>query len=164
MKTISVVLVLLSLSAVTWPQNDAPPVLRGAAHCLWAENFELGKPGSSALTLGYTIDKKSYPGQTVMYVVSYTKQDRSKGLVYTIFITESDGKTSFNIQNNATFRRSKNGVDFTGEPLGGVWTHQQLISAIESIAQQPTFTIGVVDAFATTHSTQCESYTDNRQK
>jgi hypothetical protein len=164
MKIQSVVPVLIFLSAVAWAQDGALPVLRNAAHCLAVGNFEMGKPGSSALRLGYVIDKESYPGETVMYVVSYTNEDRSKGLVYAIFLTEKDGKSAFNIQNNATFGNSKKGIDFRNPPLGGVWTQQHLIGAIEQIQKQPTYTISVTEAFGPAASIVCESYTDNPHK
>ncbi len=155
---------LIFLGAVAWAQDGAPPVLRDATHCLAVKNFEMGRPGSSALRLGYVIDKESYPGQTVIYVVSYTTEDRSKGLVYTIFPTEKDGKSSFNIQNNATFVNSKEGIDFRNPPLGGGWTQQHLIGAIEQIQKQPTYTISVTEAFGSAASIVCESYTENLHK
>ncbi len=129
-----------------------------------AENFEMGKPGSSALRLGYFIDKEAYPGETVMYVVSYTNEDRSKGLAYTIFLTQKDGKSSFNIQNNTKFVNSKEGIDFVNPPLGGAWTQQHLTGAIEQIQKQPTYMISVVEAFGPDASIVCESYRDNLHK
>jgi|HubBroStandDraft_5_1064220.scaffolds.fasta_scaffold413074_2 hypothetical protein len=164
MKKNTVVLSLIFLSTVTRAQDGTPNVLRDAAHCLAVENFELGKPGSTAIRLGYVIDKESYPGETVMYVVSYTKEDRSKGLVYTIFLTEKDGKSSFNIQNNATFVSSKKDIHFRNPPLGGVWTQQHVMGAIEEIQKQATYTLGVTEAFSLSASTTCDSYVGNLHK
>lgn len=124
----------------------------------------MGKPGSSALSLGYTIDKESYPNETMMYVVSYTKEDRSKGLVYTLFLSRKDGKSGFDIQNNANFLKSDEGIGFPGPPLGGGWTQQHLKSAIEQIQKQPMYTMSVMEAFGPSTSIVCESYRDNLHK
>jgi hypothetical protein len=116
------------------------------------------------LSFGYVLDEKSYPGEKVAYVVLYSSSDRSHGMAFTVFLNEQRGKRVFNIQNNATFIRTKGDVIFTGtgEPLGGIWTHQHLVSAIKQIERQPRFDIPV-RKLRPSPLVYCEAYTDRQR-
>ena len=167
MKKISLVVLLLScIAATAWSQEPTPQLLIRAAHCLSVKNF-LPRSKATALTFGYLVDEESYPGEKVIYVVTYAAPTKSKGLVFAVFLTEHGDYQVFNIQNNASFVLSKNdihGVSFVNPPLGGVWTQERLASAIERIEKQPRFTIPVRDFLASDTSTSCESYTDPQPK
>lgn len=75
---------------------------------------------TATLTFGYLLDSKSYPNDRVLYIVVYTNQQRSRGMVFSIFLDQEAAQEIFNIQNNAEFVRStkegaafrKEGVDF----------------------------------------------------
>jgi len=140
--------------------------LTHAAHCLATKHF-LPLSKHRELTFGYLVDEKSYPGQKIMYVVSYVAPMRSNGLVFAIVLTEQDDHQVFDIQNNASFVLSKHdihGVSFVTPPLGGDWTQERLASAVERIEKQPRFTIKVRDFVVADASTSCESYTDPQPK
>lgn len=104
-------------------------------------------------------------GRRFFNVVDYSGPGRSEGMVFTIFLEKKDGRQIFNIQNNARFVRSKDGmqgIDFVDPPLGGTWTQQHLVSAIKQIERQPRFTLSASDLVEPSAPTQCESYTDKR--
>lgn len=160
MKQIVVAIVFcVSLSARAGAQTSE--LLLHATQCLAAKNF-LPASKASSLNFGYLLDIKSYPGEEVLYLVQYTRSDRSRGLVYAVFFTEQHGQQTFNIQNNATFVRSKDGIDFCSPPLGGVWTQQHLVAAIEQIEQEPTFAVPTNDLSSPSSLIRCEAYTDKR--
>ena len=142
-------------------QERSPNVLLHAAQCLAAKDF-LAPSTAAALSFGYLLDVKSYPGEKLVYVVRYTGSDRSHGEAFTVFVTERQGQQVFNIQNNATFVRTKGGVEFArnGDPLGGIWTQQHLVSAIKQIELQSSFRIPVRKLRAPP-LIRCEAYTDN---
>lgn len=167
MKKISLVILLIAcFGATVHAQQQIPPLLFRAAHCL-AVKEELPRSKARALTFGYLVDEQSYPGTKVMYVVIYAAPARSSGLVFAIVLTQRDDHEVFDIQNNASFVLSKRepiGVSFVNPPLGGTWTQEHLASAIKQIEKQPRFTIPVRDFVVADASTSCESYTDPQPK
>ncbi len=130
-------LVLSCLSSTFYAQDQPPKVLLGAAHCLAIGQQDwlgLVHRKVTELNIDYLVDAGYYPGETVLYLVDYTVPSRSEGLVFAIFLRRRDGRRVFDIQNNAKFRRSDNGVqgvDFVDPPLGGTWTQQHLVSVIK---------------------------------
>jgi len=156
------VFLLTYVAVAAYSQEQAPKLLTRAAHCLAVRNM-VPSSRATARSFGYFIDADSYPGEKVLYVVNYAAPERSNGFVFTIFLAEQNGHTVFNIQNNATFVLSKNGVHgvtFVDPPLGGGWTQEHLASAIERIEKQPRFRIPTKDFLAADPSIHCESYTD----
>ncbi len=164
MKTTCITLLLYCLSTAVFSQDQPPKLLVEAAQCL-ATKKHLPPSKATALSFGYLVDAKSYPGEKVLYVVDYSGPGRSEGMVFTIFFEEKGGRQTFNIQNNARFVRSKDGIegiDFPDPPLGGTWTQQHLVSAIKQIERQARFTFPASDLVGPSASTQCESYTDKK--
>jgi hypothetical protein len=130
--------------------------------CLVAKQL-LPTFGSNALDFVYTLDSKSYPGETVLYVVEYLKEDKSEGMIYTVFMTDRHGEQVFNIQNNARFkwpRRAGGEIDFVDPPLGGTRTQEHLISALKQIHDQPGHAIPSEAIRSVSKGVECESYTD----
>jgi hypothetical protein len=155
-------LLLVSYAATARPQERPPQLLIRAAHCLAVKNF-FPRLKVTELTFGYLVDKKSYPGKKVIYVVTYAAPARSDGFVFAIVLTQRDDHQVFDIQNNASFVLSKrdiHGVSFVTPPLGGDWTQERLASAVERIEKQNRFTIPLRDILAAEPSIRCESYTD----
>jgi hypothetical protein len=170
MKTSALKPVLLSMliffSCSSRGQEDGAALLNQAVHCLAAKRFlPLSKMTDGSF--GYVLDEKSYPGEKMLYVVKYPKPSRRYGLVFTIFVTDHDGRRDFNIQNNAGFNASKDsdeGVSFTNPPLGGSWTQEHLVSAIKQIAKQPTVALPMKSLVEVDSSVSCEAYTDPQPK
>jgi hypothetical protein len=159
-------LLLMGLGATVQAQGQTPQLAFRAAQCLAVKDF-LPSSKATRLSFGYLLDEKSYPGDKVIYVVNYAAPTRSNGLVFTIFVTEHDGRQDSNIQNNASFVLSRDqfeGVSFVNPPLGGTWTQEHLASAIKRIEKQPRFIISVKDLSAADPSIRCESYTDPQPK
>jgi hypothetical protein len=157
---------LFCWGATAYSQEQVPQLLLHAAQCLEAKQF-LPSSKATTLTFGCFLDEKSYPGDRVIYVVKYAAPARSNGLVFAIFLTESDGHQAFNIQNNASFVLSKDepiGVSFVTPPLGGTWTQEHLASAIKEIEKQPRFALSAKDLSAADASVVCEAYTDPQPK
>ena len=115
------------------------------------------------MSFGYFLDEKSYPGQKVLYLANFPNPAKSNGVIFTVFVTPQNDGSVFNIQNNASFVSSRDGihgVSFTTPPLGGTWTQEHLALAINQIEKQPRVVIPIADLLATDPATRCESYTD----
>jgi hypothetical protein len=159
---VGALLVLSCLAGSLRAQQETPEVLRNAAHCLVEKRF-LPSSNDRKLQLASILDTESYPGEQALYVVSYPKSGRSKGLVFTVFLQQHDGQQAFDVQNNAGFVRTRDPrepVNFVNPPLGGTWTQQHLVAAIVRIEAQPTFTIDVNDLRSASVAVACESYAD----
>jgi len=167
MKKISLVILLIAcFGATVHAQQQIPPHLFRAAHCLAVKDF-LPPSNTGKLTFGYVLDEQSYPGDKVVYLVAYAAPARSNGSVFAVFLTNHGGREIFNIQNNASFVLSKRepiGVSFVNPPLGGTWTQEHLASGIRKIERQSRFAISVKDLLAVDSSISCESYTDPQPK
>ncbi|GLQ97282.1 hypothetical protein [Dyella mobilis] len=136
--------------------------MRQATHCLAKKGF-LPYSESKALTFGYLVDDKSYPGKTLLYVVNYPNRSKSEGSVFTLVLANSGGRQDFSIQNNARFVEPAGGrgdVSFVAPPLGGSWTQAHLVSAIRKIEKQPNLAISARDMRAVDSSADCEAYSD----
>lgn len=140
--------------------------------CLQAKQF-LPK-NKALLSTGYSVDAKSYPGERVLYLVIYTRPNRSQGLVFSILLGGSDALTTFHVVNNAEFVRTrkadadfkKEGIKFIEPPLWGIWTQEHIAAAIDQIARGQTsdFPLGYPSRIL--EPNRCESYVDafNKQK
>jgi hypothetical protein len=151
----------LALTAVAAKGQEAPPArLVRAAQCLQAKHFL--PPSNGPQSFGYLIDTESYPGNRVIYVVGRPKPAAVDGYVFALFIDHDHGRQRFNIQNNARFRSTPNGsrIEFVDEALGGVWTHQHLISAIRRIQHGKHYLLPRELLIGTESSGGCESYSD----
>ena len=164
------VLMFVCVPVTAWNGTDPPPkLLLDAARCLSTKGF-LPASMPKMLTSGYLIDSKSYPGDTVLYVVVYSTQRRSEGFVFSIFLANNRTHKVFNIQNNGRFVRShvgpapfkKDDIDFPDPPLGGIWTQEHIAHAIKQIGYKKTFSIPVKDVASLPTSGECESYADAR--
>jgi hypothetical protein len=166
-KKISLTVSLLAcLAATAHSQQQTPQLLVHAAHCLIAKEF-LPSPRPIKVTLGYFLDEKSYAPDKVVYVVSYAAPGRSNGLVFALFLKEHKGLQALDIQNNASFVLSKNGISgvaFVDPPLGGTWTQEHLASAIRQIEKRPRFTVALRDVSDVDPPIRCEAYTDPQPK
>jgi hypothetical protein len=159
-------LMVICLSCAAHAEDHGAVLLRRAAHCLAAKSF-LPPTKTAKMTFGYLLDEKSYPGEKMLYIVNYPSPSRPDGFAFTIFLTEHDGRLDFNIQNNTRFTLFKDGVKgvtFVDPPLGGTWTQEHLVSAIEQIEKQPRLSISIKNLLAADSSVSCEAYTDPQPK
>jgi hypothetical protein len=162
----------ICLSVSAHAQQQPPRILLDAVHCLAIKGF-LPASKTAALSSGYFVDSKSYPGERVLYVVVYANPQRSHGMVFSVFLINKNTQQVFNIQNNGEFVRSskdngafkKEGVDFVdgGDPLWGVWTQEHIAMAIKKIGLQPIVEVPAKDLSNSSISVQCESYADMKK-
>jgi hypothetical protein len=89
-----------------WRGRQPPRLLLDAAHCLAIKGF-LPAAKTATLGSGYLVDAKSYPGDRVLYLVVYVNPQRSRGMVFSIFLTHKSTQQVFNIQNNGEFVPAK---------------------------------------------------------
>jgi len=158
------VLLAICVNTAAAGQEMTPPLLIHAARCLEAKGF-LYVSKSEAATFGYFLDSASYPQQNALYVVEFANSSRSKGWVFTVFLSNSDHREVFDIQNNARFAPSKNGIhgiDFPDPPLGGGWTQEHIVLAIKKIQKGAIFSIPDKDLRETSPGIQCESYAESK--
>jgi hypothetical protein len=155
------ILIILYGCSLASAQESAPKLLQDAAQCLAAKSF----PSTNQLSLAYVIDARAYAGDQVIYVVEYTGASRSKGFVYTIFLSRRNGLDVLNIQNNAKFVTGRKGdykgIDFVEPPLGGTWTQEQIAVAITRIEKEARFVVRPKE-LTPLSAFQCESYADRR--
>jgi hypothetical protein len=157
---------LICLSCAASAQDDGTVLLHGAAHCLASKDF-LPPINATKLTFGYLLDENSYPGEKMLYIVNFPNSSQPNGFAFIIFLTKIGVRQNFNIQNNAQFALSKDGdhgVNFVSSPLGGSWTQQHLLSAINQIETQPRSTVLAKGMLTIDSSVSCEAYTDPQPK
>jgi hypothetical protein len=157
---------IISLGCTAYTQDGGTTLLHRAVYCLVSKKF-LPLPKTTNMTFGYHLDEKSYPGKQILYVVNYPNLSQREGFAFTLFLSNRDDHLDFNIQNNARFVLSTNGVGeirFLTPPLGGTWTQEHLVSAIKKIERKPKFTILTKVLLAVDHSVTCEAYTDPQPK
>jgi hypothetical protein len=146
--------------------SDQPPMLLlDAPHCLVTEKQDwlgLRTSKASKLSLGYVLDSTSFSGKAFLYGVVDKSTDGSQGNVFDIEYRQLGSIRIYNIQNNATFARSRKGVDFLGPPLGGTWTQDHLLAAVKKIGQRPRFDVRVNDLLKQSALTRCSSYADDK--
>ncbi len=156
----------ICLSCAAHAQDRGPELLHRAVHCLASKNF-LPPSKAAKRTFGSLLDEKSYPGKKMLYVVDYPNRSRANGFVFTLFLTDMDGRQNFNIQNNARFALSKDsdeGVSFEAPPLGGTWIREHLASAVNQIEKQPKVTLPLKELLTNDSSVSCTAYTDPPSK
>jgi hypothetical protein len=143
-------------------EAQASPLLVHAAQCLTAKQF-VQPTGGSTLRFGYVVDDESYPGEKVLYVVEY--KSRTTGWVFAIFLKDEGTRQVFDIQNNASFFRSKRDeqeLEFQDPPLGGVWTQTHLKLAIRKSDRIPAMRIPVSELTALDSGVLCMAYGERR--
>jgi hypothetical protein len=164
MSKFSIFIGLVACSVMTLQaQNDVPPLLSDAGHCLATVKqdwLDLAKSKATIVVLAYLTDTKSSPGETFVYVVEYTRPDRSEGTVFGIEVKTQGSSRALVIQNNAGFVKSKKGVQFTSPPLGGTWTQEQLMAAIQQMDHLSKYDLRVSDLKQHSVGLQCKSYSD----
>ena len=160
---VAFLLLAVSLTSKVIAQDAVPPPLLEAAHCVATKAF--APPlRRKEVRLGYLDDRKSYPGDQVVYLVLYADASRKVGWVFTVFHTQEHHRQHYVIENNAKFVRSKNRkwyVDFVEPPLGGTWTQQHIVSAIRRIDSEPEIVVPVRDLIKPRHNIQCENSQDS---
>ncbi len=166
---------LFSLSLLccisVYAQDRPPDLLFGAAHCLASHNHVWGNSvvhRTLTLNLGYVLDTRSWPGQRVMYVVAYTNNERTTGLVFTARVDKRGGHQSIRVANNARFvirsvgEDVVSGVDFVEPPLGGNWTVEHLASAIKQIKKGSLYRLPLSEALLPRTDIECSTYGDEK--
>ena len=142
-------------------QNNSSELLRGASHCLVVEDTDwlsVQKSHAKSVRVGYVIDTLSYPGTNTIYVVVYANSDRSSGKIFDLTYQQKGGKTIFDVQNNGSFVRLGNKIDFVDPPLGGVWTQAHLMRAITRAGLRPEVLFDVKELSVSFPSVTCKSY------
>lgn len=130
------------MTANAFTQEKAPELLRDAVHCLVTEKegwLAMPKGNSTIFSMAYFVDRKSYPSDVVLYLLSYPSHDHTIGYVFTIFFEKHGSHQIFNIQNNAKFAISSKGINFVEPPLGGIWTQQHLEAGIRYAERNSTY-------------------------
>jgi hypothetical protein len=154
-----VIFLFLGLSAVGMAQ--VPSDVLQAANCLATKKFLNLKAYPDTIHLGYSRDSVSYPGKSVVYVIMYSRQDGSRGEIFTVFHNLDVQEQTFDIQNNASFVRSATGVDFPNPPLGGTWTQSHIVAAIRRAEKASPLPLSRKELLAPS-AAHCSSYLDPR--
>lgn len=159
-RTYLTICLAFAFALVARAKANTPPLLVGAAHCLVTKH-QLHATQNKSYTLGYFLDAKSYPGDKVMYVVEFNNVDKNIGAVFVIFLSKQNEAQVFDIQNNANFIINTHGISFPNPPLGGIWTHEHIISAIKVIEKGQRFVVPAHSTSIVSSGIACKSYTDS---
>jgi hypothetical protein len=146
-------------------QSNSSELLRGASHCLAVEDTDwlsVQDSHAKSIRVSYVIDTVSYPGGKTIYVVAYEGSGRAKGEIFDVVYQQKDRKTIFDVQNNGSFVRSGNKIDFVDPPLGGVWTQAHLMRAIKRAGLRPEVLFDVKELSASFPSVTCKSYVSDK--
>ncbi|WP_158820334.1 hypothetical protein [Granulicella sp. S156] len=142
-------------------QSNSSELLRGASHCLVVEDTDwlsVQKSHAKSVRVSYAIDTVSYPGERTIYVVAYADSGRASGKIFDLIYHQRGRKTIFDVQNNSSFLRSGNKIDFVDPPLGGVWTQRHLIRAIRRAERRPEVLFDVKELSASSPGVICKSF------
>ncbi|WP_263353757.1 hypothetical protein [Acidicapsa acidisoli] len=167
-RNLALISICLSLTASACPQEPSTAqsitLLHQAAHCLveGAESKKLMRHKPKILSLGSYLDTTAYPGEEALYVVGYEDSNPLRGLAFVFFVREKERRRVFRAENNASFVRKKNGIEFLEPPLGGVWTQEHMEAAIEHIESAPKSDFEVKDLHEKSSDVRCESYSDTK--
>jgi hypothetical protein len=156
-------LVLLCLGTALRAQAPEPlpePLLE-AAHCLANTNHDwLGLAhDASQLDLGYVVEPTPYRGEEQLYLVEYTNKIHSRGSIFAFLADGKEPHRVLRLEYKAAFRRSVDGsrhLELVDPPLGGIWTQEQLFSAIRQVGFE-THTVSVADLLLPSDSVECDS-------
>ena len=126
-----------------------PEPLFDAAYCLANSGHDwLGLAhDASQLDLGYVIEPSPYRGEEQLYLVEYTNEAHSRGSVFVFLALGKESHRALRLEYKAAFRRSIDGsrrLELVDPPLGGIWTQEQLLSAIRKVGFE-THTLSVAD-------------------
>lgn len=161
-------ILLLACMSVAVPaqiQEPAPDPLLDAGHCLAGAQQDLlglNQTYASQLELGFVADSKTVPGQDLLNIVEYTTRTHTDGRVFTFLAKGKDSHRVLRLQFKTAFRQSDDGsqrLELVDPPLGGVWTQDQLLSAIRQVGFH-TYSILVGDLRNRSAAVQCESEPD----
>lgn len=163
MKCLPLLLLACAWAALPAQITDPPPdELLDAAHCLATASQDwlgLAKDNPAQLEMGYVSDNKSYPGQDLLNVVDYTTRTHSAGMVFNFLTKGKDPHRILRLQFRTRFRQTDDGtqqLELVDPPLGGIWTQDQVLSAIRQIGFH-TYTVPISDVFNRPRGVQCES-------
>jgi hypothetical protein len=139
--------------------------LRGASHCLAVEDTDwlsVQKSQAKSVRVSYAIDTVPYSGKSTIYVVAYADSGRASGKIFDLIYEQKGRKTIFDVQNNGSFVRSGNRIEFVDPPLGGVWTQAHLVKAIRRAERRPEVLFDVQALSASSPGVTCRSFVGNK--
>ena len=157
-------LLFASLAAPLYAQLSEPPPeqLLDAGHCLATAHedwLHLKTEQPYELELGYVDDTRTYPGQTLLYVIDYTTPIHSEGMVFAFLMHGKESHRILRLQYKAGFRQSVDGsqqIDLVDPSFGGIWTQEQIVSAIHQVGFH-TYSIPVATLVNLSDPADCES-------
>jgi hypothetical protein len=156
---------ILWSSVAAHSQSSGSALLRGASHCLAVEDtgwLSVQDSHAKLIRVSYVIDTVSYPGEKAIYVVAYADSGSANGKIFHVVYQQKGRKTIFDVQNNGSFVRSGNKIDFVDPPLGGVWAQAHLMRAIKRAGLRPEVLFDVKELLATFPSVTCKSYVSDK--
>ena len=130
-------------------------------HCLKAGDIDwLGDSAfldkSKVLHVAFSHDRKTYPGQDVIFVV--VLESGTRGDVFELTHENQGSKRNYRVENNGSFKIGPKGLKWTGEILGGIWTHEYIERNIRRLLRQPSVAIPVRTALRSYREITCSSY------
>lgn len=133
-------------------------------HCL--TDVELNWLGDSAkldrakaLRVGLRHDRQTYPGKDFIFVV--VLESSTKGDVFELTREDHKESRSCRIQNNGQSKIGHQGMEWPGEILGGIWTHEYVERNVRLLLKGPKITIPARAALKSNPRVTCSSYVAN---
>lgn len=108
------------------------------------------------LRVALSHDRKAYRGKDFIVVV--VLESATKGDVFELTREDHGKKRSFRIENNGSFKVGHKGMEWPGEILGGIWTHEYMDRNIRRLLTQPSIAVTVRTALRFDPKLTCSSY------
>lgn len=136
---------------------------REVMHCLKAGDLDwLGDSDvldkAKTFRLGLRHDRRTYPGEDVITVVVF--ESREQGDVFELTRKDKGLIRTYRIQNNGSFKLGAKGMQWPGEILGGIWTHDYIEANIRKIMHGPKIRVPLKMALRPAPHVTCQSYVD----
>lgn len=133
-------------------------------HCLKTTDLDwLGNSPAleraKILEVGLRHDRKTYPGEDMVFVVVF--EGPTRGDVFELTRKNHGRRRSYRIENNGEFKLRSGQVEWIGEILGGIWTHEYIEGNIKRIVRGPKTWVRVTDVLKPFHQVTCMSFVSN---
>lgn len=134
------------------------------AHCLKTADLDwladsVVLETAKRVQIGLRHDRRTYPGQDVIIVVVF--EGRSKGHVFEVIREDQEENRAYRIENNGSFRLGNYRMEWRGEILGGIWTHEYMEKNIRRIMRGPKVWVDVKTAEKPMPEVACTWYGSN---
>jgi hypothetical protein len=136
-------------------------------HCLKAGDLDwLGDSPmldrAKWLRVGLRHDRKTYPGEDVLFVVVF--ENRVKGDVFELTREDTGRHRTYTVVNNGSIDPRRKGLEWVGDVLGGIWTREYIARNAMKVMHGPKVWVQLKTVFKPLPQVTCTSYVSQHEK